>query len=218
MNHSAYRHVPRFFQWVLIAVVASALFSTARADDAVTETPESLPAPDPQVSDNSRPGPVGLNITGASAGITTDYFEQAVTDALAASGIFSGIDNSKTAETIMPMIRAKGVFPGTPEIGNTPYFLDVRIVKLDTPTFSVYMTVGMHVVWTLYRTAEKTELLHEKIYSTYTGGMFEGGIHGANRVRVATEGATRENIRIGVEMLEALDIEQKIELAESGQE
>ena len=73
------------------------------------------------------------------------------------------------------------------------------------------MTVGMNVVWTLYRTAEKTELLHEKIYSTYTGGMFEGGVHGANRVRVATEGATRENIRMGIEMLEALDFEQELD-------
>jgi hypothetical protein len=216
MNHSANRNVPRFFQWVLIAVVASTLFSTARADDAVTETPASLPAQEDRL-----PGPVGLNITGASAGITTDYFEQAVTDALDASGIFSGIDNSKAAETIMPMIRAKGVFPGTPEMENTPYFLDVRIVKLETPTFSVYMTVGMQVIWTLYRTAGKTELMHEKIYSTYTGGMFEGGVHGANRVRVATEGAARENVRLGIELLEALDmdmdIQQELELAESGQ-
>ena len=64
------------------------------------------------------------------------------------------------------------------------------------------------LVWTLYRVAEKTELLHENIYSTYTGGVFEGGVHGANRVRVAMEGATRENIRIGMEMLESLDFEQ----------
>ena len=109
------------------------------------------------------------------------------------------------------MIRAKGIFPGTAEFDNTPYFLDVRITKVDTPSFSVYMTVGMNAVWSLYRTAEKAELLHEKIYSTYTGGMFEGGIHGANRVRVAMEGATRENIRIGVEMLETLDLEQELQ-------
>ena len=157
-----------------------------------------------------RRGPrVGLGVSGASAGITTDYFEQAVTDALVASGIFSGVDNSKTADSVMPMIRAKGVFPGTANIGNTPYFLNIRIIKVDTPSFSVRMTVGMNVVWTLYRVAEKTELLHENIHSTYTGGMFEGGIHGANRVRVAMEGATRENIRIGMGMLASLDLEQE---------
>ena len=108
----------------------------------------------------------------------------------------------------MPMIRAKGVFPGTADSSNAPYFLNIRIIEVDTPSFSVQMTVGMNAVWTLYRVAEKTELMRENIHSTYTGGVFEGGIHGANRVRVAMEGATRENIRIGVGMLESLDLEQ----------
>jgi hypothetical protein len=73
----------------------------------------------------------------------------------------------------------------------------------------------MRVLWTLYRTtgetgaAGKTALLRESISSTYTGGAFEGGVHGANRVRVAVEGATRENIRIGIEMLESFDLEQE---------
>ena len=215
MKISGDRCVLRHLILTVIATGVLAFYSTTLATEATPPADSSAPK-------DSRPGPVGLRVTGASAGITTDYFEQAIIEALVASGIFSSIDNSKTAETIMPMIRVTGVFPGVVEIDNTPYFLDVRIVKLDTPTFSVYMTVGMNVVWTLYRTAEKTELLHEKIYSTYTGGMFEGGIHGANRVRVATEGAARENARMGVEMLEALDFEQELdeesESLDSGQE
>ena len=202
MNFFGYRCVPRYLILPVIVAGASMFFSMTVANEAIT--PEGLSAPE-----NSRPGPVGLGVSGASAGITTDYFEQAVTDALIASGIFSGIDNSKTADSVMPMIRAKGVFPVTAEIGNTPYFLNIRVVHVDTPSFSVHMTVGMNVVWTLYRTAGKVELLHEKIYSTYTGGMFEGGIHGANRVRVAMEGATRENVLIGIGMLESLDLEQE---------
>jgi hypothetical protein len=215
MKNFGDRCVLRHLILVVIATGVLAFCSMTMATEAISPADSSAPK-------DSRPGPVGLRVTGASAGITSDYFEQAIIEALVASGIFSSIDNSKTAETIMPMIRVKGVFPGTVEIDNTPYFLDVRIIKLDTPTFSVYMTVGMNVVWTLYRTAEKTELLHEKIYSTYTGGMFEGGVHGANRVRVATEGATRENIRMGIEMLEALDFEQELdeesESLDSGQE
>jgi hypothetical protein len=77
------------------------------------------------------------------------------------------------------------------------------------------MTVSMKVLWTLYRTtgetgaAGKIALLQESISSTYTGGAFEGGVHGANRVRVAVEGATRENIRIGIGILESVDLEQE---------
>jgi hypothetical protein len=215
MNHSNFQFRSRCFRRNLplaFMLVGTLMFCPlTMATDAVAPEVSSPP-------DDDRPGPVGLNVVGASAGITPDYFEQAVTDALVASGIFSDIDNSDAAETIMPMIRAKGVFPGTVEIGNTPYFLAIRIIKLDTPSFSVSMTVGMDAVWTLYRTAGKTELLHEKIHSTYTGGWFEGGIHGANRVRVATEGAARENARMGIVMLEALDLEQEPEVMVSGSE
>jgi hypothetical protein len=188
--------------WVIIA--GGTLMFCSMTTATGTMAPENLSA-----SELSRPGPVGLSVSGASAGITTDYFEQAVTDTLVASGIFSGIDNSMTAEVIMPMIRAKGVFPSIENSSNTPYFLTIRVIKVDTPSFSARMTVSMDAVWTLYRTAEKTELLYEKIHSTYTGGVFEGGIHGANRVRVAMEGATRENIRIGMGLLESLDLEQE---------
>jgi hypothetical protein len=185
--------------------------SVTMATEAVT--PEERPA-----MNNTLPGPLGLGVSGASAGITTDYFEAATIEALVASGIFSSIDSSKSADIPMRMRTAKGVFPGTAKIGDTPYFLSIRIVKLDTPSFSTRMTVGMDVVWVLYRTAEKAELWHERIHSDYTGGMLEGGVHGANRVRVAMEGASRENIRLGVEMLEALDLEQETETLVSEQE
>jgi hypothetical protein len=196
-----------------MAIIAVGALTFWRVTAADAMAPEDL-----SPSENSRPGPVGLGISGATAGITTDYFEQAVIDALNTSGIFSNIDNSKTADSIMPMIRAKGVFPGVANISDTPYFLNIRIIKVDTPSFSIRMTVGMNVIWTLYRVADKTELLHENIHSTYTGGVFEGGIHGANRVRVAMEGATRENIRIGIRMLESLDFENELELSNSEQE
>jgi len=107
------------------------------------------------------------------------------------------------------MIGADGVFSGTDNSNDAPYFLSIRVIKVETPSFSMRMTVSMNAIWSLYRTAENIELLHENIYSTYTGGVFEGGISGANRVRVAMEGAERENIRIGIGMLESVDFEQE---------
>jgi len=204
MNCFGHRCVPRHLILVVVTAGALTLCSMAMATEAMT--PEDLSAPE-----NSRPGPVGVGVSGGSAGITTDYFEQAVADALIASDIFSAIDNSKTAEVTMPMIRAKGVFSGTANITDTPYFLNIRVIKVDTPSFGLWMTVSMNAVWSLYRIAGETELLHENIHSTYTGGIFEGGVHGANRVRVAMEGAARENVRIGVGMLESLDLEQQEE-------
>jgi hypothetical protein len=197
----------------LTVVAAGALSFCQITVAAEAVSPQDSPAPE-----NSLPGPVAVGVSGASAGITTGYFDEAVTDALVVSGIFSGIDQSRSAETIMPMLRVKRVFPGTVDISNTPYFLSIRIIKVETPSFSLRMTVGMNAIWTLYRTADKTELLRENIHSTYTGGFFEGGLHGANRVRVAMEGATRENIGIGIEMLKSLDLEAGPESPGSNQD
>jgi len=202
MNYFYYKCAPRFL--LLIAIACSTLIFGSMASATEVVNPEKSPS-----SEKSLPGPLGLAVTGASAGITTEYFEQAVIDALAASGIFSAIEDSGSEDVIMPMIGADGVFSGVDSSSDAPYFLSIRVTKVETPSFSMRMTVSINAIWSLYRTAEKIELLHENIYSTYTGGVFEGGISGANRVRVAMEGAERENIRIGIEKLGSLDFEQK---------
>ena len=155
----------------------------------------------------AKPGPLGLAVSGASSGIRADYFKRVVTDAIDESGIFSSIDSSDAADIIIPMIGADGVYPGDELSDNTPYVLKIRIIKVDAPAFAIRMTISMNVVWSLYRTADKATLMHEIIPSTYTGRAFEGGIIGANRVRAGTEGAARENIRIGMEMLESVYFE-----------
>ncbi|MBT4522753.1 MAG: hypothetical protein HOC23_22365 [Halieaceae bacterium] len=125
--------------------------------------------------------PVELTVRGASAGITTDYYEQALVEAINTSDLFPVDDKQR-------------------------YSLDVRVVRVDTPSFSKNMTVTMKVVWKFYRSGEKVALLDEGIVTTYTGKAFEGGIVGANRVRVAMEGAARESIRSGMALLAALDL------------
>ena len=174
-----------------------------------TATGAKTPEKNPPAPEQSRPGPIGLAISGASAGITTEYFELAVIDALVASGIFSDVDDSGSGDVTMRMMRVDSVFSSTEISTKTPYFLTIRVTRVDTPSFSIRMTVNMNTIWTLYRTADKTELMHETVYSTYTGGMFEGGFSGANRVRVAMEGAERESIRMGIELLASLDLEQE---------
>ena len=180
MSVSSHRWAPR--RLILLAVVGSALTLCSMTTAAQAVAPKILPVRDP-----THLGSVELAVSGASAGIQTEYFEQAVTDAIVASGLFPGPDGEDSHRA--------------------PYVLDIRIIKIGTPSFATRMTVSMNVVWKLYRTAEKKTLLHENVQSTYTGKAFEGGLIGANRVRVATEGAARENIRMGVEMLSSVGLE-----------
>ncbi len=200
MNIFDYRYAPR--RLLLFIIASGALLFCS-----ITTAAESVDQQNQSEIEETRPGPLGLAVSGEAAGMTTEYFEQTLAEALVASELFSSIDDSQPAEIILPMIRAKGSFHSNEDIEKTPYYLSIRVINVETPSFSMRMSVGMNTVWVLYHTADKVELLHENIYSTYTGGWFEGGISGAKRVRIALEGATRESIRLGIEMLESLEIE-----------
>ena len=179
MNCFSYRCTPRRSALWLIAVgvlTLSPMMAIAR-----TIIPENPPP-----SESHHIGQFSLTVTGTFAGIKTEYFEQAATDAIAASGLLSSTDDSNS----------------------TQYVLEIRIIKVSAPSFSARMEVSMNAVWELRRIGGNTVLLHKNVHSTYTGGAFEGGLIGANRVRAATEGAARENIRIGLEELASLNLEQ----------
>lgn len=193
------RLVPRCLALIVMAFSASLFCTLSIADEAAMSQ-------EAAVEVNDGPGMVGLGISGSSAGITSEYFEQTLIEAIHDGHIFSGVSTHHEADVILPMIRADGFFPSTEVSGDTPYFLTVRIIRVNTPSFGFRMEVGMQVMWTLYHTASKAVLFNEKIISSYTGGVFEGGIHGANRVRVAMEGAARENIRTGLAKIAALDL------------
>ncbi|MEZ5553484.1 MAG: hypothetical protein R3E82_21565 [Pseudomonadales bacterium] len=151
-------------------------------------------------------GKLSISVSGASAGITTDYFEQALSESIVSSGIFPSVSSPREEDIVMPMIGAKGTFSSVVEESDAPYELEVRIVKIDAPSFSIRMDVGMDVVWELRDRTNNTTVLQENIHSSYRGGAFEGGFNGASRVRAAVEGATRENIRIGIEKLASLEL------------
>ena len=165
MNSFGYRCTPR--RSALWFIVVGALTLCPMMTIAKTIIPENPPASE-------------------SHGISTEYFEQTVTDAIAASGLLSSTDDSNS----------------------TQYQLEIRIIKVSAPSFSARMEVSMNAVWELHGGAGNTLLLHKNVQSTYTGGAFEGGLIGANRVRAATEGAARENVRIGLEELASLNLEQ----------
>ena len=178
MNCFDYRSTSRRSALWLIAVAALTLCPVMAI--ARTIIPENPPP-----SESHQIGQFSLTVIGSFAGIDTEYFERAATDAIAASGLLSNTGNN-----------------------GAQYVLEIRIIKVIAPSFSTKMKVSMNAVWELQSTAGNTVLLHKNIHSTYTGGAFEGGLIGANRVRAATEGAARENIRIGLEELASLNLGQ----------
>ena len=172
-----YRSVPRPLR--VIVIVCNVLMLSSMTSSKEVMSPEF------QNSQNEHPIPFALSVRGASAGIQAEYFERSVVDAIVASDVFLNIDDSD----------------------GKPYSLDIRIIRVEAPSFSFNMTVDMNVVWALSRSTDGEQLLHEKVQSTFTGGMFEGGLIGANWVRVAAEGAARENVRRGLEKIVSLNLQ-----------
>lgn len=185
----------------ILYVIALLLCSLAMVSvEANTPDSQSSTAPEPT-------GVLELSVSGSSAGITTDYFEQTLKETIQSSGIFPSIYESEAEDVTLPMIGAKGTYHIVDQDSGAPYQLEVRIIKVDAPSFSIRMEVSMNAVWELYDRNGVQTVLRENIYSAYKGGPFEGGFNGASRVRAAVEGATRENIRIGIEKLAALDLQ-----------
>lgn len=84
------------------------------------------------------------------------------------------------------------------------YILSVTVTKLEQPEsrFNVYLnpTVKMEAAWSLRRAGTRAALWQATIRSEHTAGPSDT-LDGKARLRMATEGAARENIAAGLERL-----------------
>jgi hypothetical protein len=115
--------------------------------------------------------------------ISNEAFEQAIEDSLKKSGLFEKISGNKDSD----------------------YFLTVTIFELVQPSFGASFTVKMKSVWSLVQSDPRIIILRESIQSSSTATMGDA-LGAATRLRLATEGAAQENIRLGIEKLSQLNL------------
>jgi len=128
------------------------------------------------------PHTVSLNVTGGkptestwTPQISDVEFKQALLDALNKSQIFSGVVEGNAGD----------------------YWLTVMFFSLEQPVIGFSMTVKMEAGWTLKRAADGVVVWQESIKSEYTATTGDA-LDGARRLRLATEGAARNNISQGL--------------------
>lgn len=110
-----------------------------------------------------------------AAGVTNENFKQALEASLVQSGLFRGV-------------------------GTGGYSLEAFIIKLNQPAMGFNMTTDVEIDYVLRRGG--STVWRESIKSTYTATVGEAFV-GAERVRVSTEGAVRENIRTAISKMSA---------------
>jgi hypothetical protein len=123
------------------------------------------------------------------------------TDPLAVSGV-ADADLKAAIETSIAQAR---LFRGVVQAPGGDYALTVFITQVVRPTFGASMTVQMEAGWNLARASDKAVAMRRSVKSTYTAPA-SAAFAGVERVRLALEGAVRENIRIGLEAIAALEL------------
>ncbi|KPK72076.1 MAG: hypothetical protein AMJ84_04945 [Acidithiobacillales bacterium SM23_46] len=113
------------------------------------------------------------------------------------------ISNNEFAKALTESISKSRVFSRVVPSGGD-YLLQVVIVSLEQPTFGGTFTVKMEAGWTLKR-SDGTVVWQEAIRSIHAVSV-EEELVGVTRLRVATEGAARENIKKGLAKISRLNL------------
>jgi len=134
------------------------------------------------------PHTVSLNVTGGKSTASTwtpqisdVEFKQALVDALNKSQIFSGVVEGNAGD----------------------YWLTVMLFSLEQPVIGFSFTVKMETGWTLKRAADGVVVWQESIKSEYTATTGDA-FAAVTRLRLATEGAARNNISQGLSKISKL--------------
>jgi hypothetical protein len=117
----------------------------------------------------------------------------------------SDIANDDLRAAIEKSITQTALFKEVVKGNGGDYELSVAISRLNKPTFGAAFTVDMEAGWTLIKTSDKSVAMRQVIKSTYTGGAFDSLV-GTTRLRMAVEGAARNNIKKGLEAVAALNL------------
>lgn len=136
------------------------------------------------------PQSVSINVTGG-----------AETSAMGASNI----SNADFAEAIKTSILQTKLFAQVLGADASDYQLDVQIVRLDRPTFGLTFTVNLEADWRLRRRSDQTVVWEKAITSSFTANMGDA-FAGVTRLRLANEGAARENIKQAIQQMSALSL------------
>jgi hypothetical protein len=85
------------------------------------------------------------------------------------------------------------------------YELSVTVARLSKPSFGGAFTVDMEAGWALTRSSDKSVVMRKSITSSHTASMSDSLV-GVTRLRLAVEGAARNNIKQGLEAIAALNL------------
>lgn len=117
----------------------------------------------------------------------------------------SKISDHDFKDALVLAIQKSKAFSSVVEIDGADYRLEVSIANLSQPMAGIDMTVTLSSFWKLTKVGATEPVWDDTVYSTYTA-KFGDALVGITRLRLATEGAGRENIKEGLRLVSELEL------------
>lgn len=117
----------------------------------------------------------------------------------------SQISDSSFAEALSDAITRSKVFSAVVQGKNGNYQLDVVLVSMSQPSFGASFTVRMEAGWSLRHADGGAVVWQASVKSQHTARASEAFL-GTERLRLATEGAAKNNIKQGLEKISQLTL------------
>jgi hypothetical protein len=117
----------------------------------------------------------------------------------------SQISDAEFAKALTEAITESRTFSRVVQDNGADYLLTVSIISIEQPSFGLSFQVKMEAGWTLKRVETDTVVWQESIVSDYTatpGDAFAA----VKRLRLATEGAAKNNIAEGLSRISRLSL------------
>lgn len=179
-----------------ISTIRSTLFAACFAGALLTlggcATPVSHEALVPAALEVSIHHPQSVSVNTAGGTETSAAGKPQVSDAELQQAVAAAITQSKTFSRVV-------------DGKNGDYILTVNIFNMTQPSFGFSFTVAVEMGWTLTRADNGAKVWQESIKSEQTVGTGEAFV-AVTRLKLATEGAIRNNVKQGLVKLSALSL------------
>jgi len=116
-----------------------------------------------------------------------------------------GISDADLKAAIEKSIIDSSLFKNIVQGKGGDYLLTVRVTQVSKPLFAIDMKVDLETAWSLLRVADNSIVMRKVIKTTHVSTMGDSVV-GVTRLRLAVEGAARENIAQGIKAISELDL------------
>ena len=117
----------------------------------------------------------------------------------------SQISNSAFTEALSNALAKSGVFQGVIKDGDADYILDVTILKYQQPLAGIHFDVSINTKWELTNTKTLVPVWSDTFETTYRAKLSEA-LFASERLQKANEGSVRTNIKEGIRRLSLLSL------------